>query len=281
MLPAAKNPPIELWFRWYTRRYLRRSFHRVLWCGELPSRPAGPLIICSNHSSWWDMLAAFWIATDLLGWEGYGPMDERQLRRYAILRRIGVFGVDRESLRGGREFLDYATGLLAGTDRALWITAQGELVSTDVRPIRFYSGPACLAERLLRETGRCAYLSVALDYEFWDEKRPELLIRFGTVRELQAEPGLSRKAILRWMETDLEAEMDALGELRRRRDVSQFQQALADRPGGGGVSPVYDLLRSVSARLRRENAPREHGAVLTPPRWGPASARRRRTVGGK
>ncbi len=227
------------------------------------------------------MLAAFWIATDLLGWEGYGPMDERQLRRYAILRRIGVFGVDRESLRGGREFLDYATGLLAGTDRALWITAQGELVSTDVRPIRFYSGPAYLAERLLRETGRCAYLSVALDYEFWDEKRPELLIRFGAVRELKAEPGLLRKTILRAMEADLEAEMDALDELRRGRDASQFRQALADRTGGGGVSPVYDLLRSVSARIRREHAPREHGAVHTPPRWGPASARRRRAVGGK
>ena len=50
-------------------------------------------------------------------------MDQRQLCRYPVLTRLGVFGVDRESLHGGREFLDYARGLLEGRQRALWITA--------------------------------------------------------------------------------------------------------------------------------------------------------------
>lgn len=264
MIPAQKNPYIERWFTGYTRKYLQRSFHRVLLSGELPDRGEGPVVVCMNHSSWWDMLLAFWLSRDVLGWDGYGPMDERQLRRYRILSRIGVFGVDRESLAGGRDFLAYARELLDGTDRALWITAQGELTSNDLRPVRFYSGIA----HVVQAVGRCRVVPAALDYEFWDEKRPEVFVRFGPARQVEAGESFQRRALLRDLERSLEAEMDTLAGLRRTRDASNFRMLLGS---SAGISPVYDGIRRLGARLRGGEYQAEHGAVTTPPRWGPAA----------
>jgi 1-acyl-sn-glycerol-3-phosphate acyltransferase len=261
MIPECKQPLVERWFAGYTRRYLRRSFQRVLLLGELPETPPGPVVVCMSHSSWWDMLLAFWLSAERLGWDGYGPMDERQLRRYPILRRIGVFGVDRESLAGGREFLAYGRDLLAGRPRALWITGQGAMVAPDARPVRLYSGVAHLAHAL----GECHVVTAALDYAFWDEKLPEALVTFGPLRRYG---GDGPRALLRRLEEDLEGGLDALGELRRARDPARCRVLLG---GAGGISPTYDALRGLGARLRGERAPAAHGAVVTPPRWGPAA----------
>lgn len=266
MIPAAKNRWVDDWFQGYTRRYLRRSFHRILLMGELPEKPEGPVLICSNHSSWWDLLAAYWLSRDVLGWSGYAPMDERQLRRYSILRRIGIYGVDRERLSGGREFLDYSLSLLRGEDCALWLTAQGAMISNDVRPVRLYSGIAHLVKAL----GVCHVLTVAIDYEFWDEKRPELLIALGPLVSLSAGEDFSTRGFLHCMEERLEQLMDELDHARRQRDERLFQVALSS---SSGISPVYDLGRRLGAAARGELPDNRHGAVASPPRYGPAHRR--------
>lgn len=266
MIPAAKNRWVEAWFRGYTRRYLRRSFHRAMLLGEIPEKPRGPVLICSNHSSWWDLLAAYWLGSDVLGWDGYAPMDERQLRRYGILRRLGIFGVDREHLRGSREFLDYSLSLLRERDRALWITAQGAMVSNDVRPVRLYSGIAHLARAL----GECQVMTVAIDYEFWDEKTPELFVALGPLMPITAGEDFSTRGFLEALEDRLELLMDELDHVRRQRDPSLFHVALSSHPA---TSPVYDTGRRLAAALKGESLDLRHGALLTPPPSGPAARR--------
>ncbi len=263
MIHAHKNPHITRWFQSYTQSYLRRSFHRVLALGEAPVLPEGPMLVCMNHSSWWDMLLAFWLAHDVLGTDGYGPMDERQLQRYAILRRIGVFGVDRESLQGGRDFLEYSRRLLEGQSRSLWITAQGAMVSTQERPIRFYSGVARLAQAI----GGCHVTTVALDYQFWDEKRPEAFVSFGPVRWVETGAGFSKRELLGSLEEQMTGQLDALQTAIRSRDAVRFQPLLSGR---GGVSPAYDTIRRLGGGLKGEAPPVAHGDVASPPRWGPA-----------
>lgn len=191
MIPARKSPLIEAWFRGYVRRYLRRSFHRVLLLGEPPAMPDGPLLVCMNHSSWWDPLLVFWLSRELLSWDAYGPMDQRQLNRYPILARIGAFGVDRESLQAAREFVRYSDELLRGRRRALWLTAQGAMVSSAARPVRFYSGVASLVQSL----GVAHVTTVVLEYEFWDEKRPEAFVSFATAIPVVAGAGLRPQAV--------------------------------------------------------------------------------------
>ena len=264
MIPAQKHAYVERWFQDYAERYLRRSFHRVLLLGDLPERPPGPVLVCLNHSSWWDMLVSFWLSRAVLGWDCYGPMDRRQLARYPVLSRIGVFGVDRQSLQGGREFLEYAGILLAGQQRALWVTSQGAMVSNDRRPVRLYSGIARLACALPE-----AHVTTAvLDYEFWEDRLPEAFVRFGPVR--REEPGTDATALLDKLAATLEQEMDRLDAARRQRDPSLFRELLG---GESSLSPVYDLFRRLKAGLRGRPFHPAHGAVKSAPLWGPAAER--------
>src|SRR5436189_6192376 len=50
------SPPLHRVFTWYSRRYLRRHFHslRVSRASALPVKTDQPLVIYSNHASWWD-----------------------------------------------------------------------------------------------------------------------------------------------------------------------------------------------------------------------------------
>lgn len=264
MLPARKNRLVQWWFRGYVRNYLRRSFHRVFLHGELPVTPPGPLLVCMNHSSWWDMLMAFWLSSELLGWDAYGPMDERQLRRYQILRSIGVFGVDRESLGGAREFLNYSKDLLAGNRRAIWITAQGAMVSHEVRPVRLYSG----ISRLAQAVENCWVTTLALQYEFWDEKRPEVFVSFAPVRSVAIHNARQGRTLLNELSAQLERQLDELSSLRQLRDPACFRVGLT---APSGISPVYDALRSIGTRVRGQQWEAEHSAIQTPPLWGPAA----------
>jgi 1-acyl-sn-glycerol-3-phosphate acyltransferase len=261
MIPANRSILIERWFCAYSRNYIRRHFHAVYRVGEyLPPKVGvqAPLLVCLNHSGWWDVLFGLLLAHDVVGWEYYGVMDERQLRRYRFFTRMGMIGVDRTRLSGAKEFLDYSVDLLKGQRRALWLTPQGEMTSNFNRPLRFQPGLGHLAERL----GVFYATTVCLHYEFWNEPRPEAFVSFTPVERFDsAHPDFDRKMFVRNMEQRMESQLDTLLEKARSREASRFEPMLL---GKTGVSPAYDLLRSLGARLRGERFTPEHSSVLTP-----------------
>ncbi|MCS6777288.1 MAG: lysophospholipid acyltransferase family protein [Chloroherpetonaceae bacterium] len=261
MIPARKSPLLSRWFADYTRRYLRRSFHAVYLLGDLPDLRACdrvPLIVCLNHTSWWDVLLGTTLANDVFGWEWYGVMDARQLERYRMFTRMGMIGVDRTSLAGAREFLEYATRLLRGQRRALWLTPQGEMLSNRARPVRFQPGVGHLVAQL----GDCYVTTVALHYEFWQEKRPEAFAALGPVQRVHVDANFRHRDFVCQQERALEAQLDALLALAQQRDPAAFRLLLKGR---SGISPTYDLLRSLGARLRGQPFHADHGEVVTPP----------------
>lgn len=262
MIPARKSLWVQRAFRAYNRRFLRRSFHRVLLDGDLTALQGDgktPLLLCLNHSSWWDLLLGILLDELLPEWDSYAPMDEGQLRRYPFFSRLGVIGVDRASLRGAREFVDYCRNLLCNQPRALWVTPQGEFTSNSVRPIRFQPGIGYVARTL----GTFYISTVVFDYEFWSEKRPEAFISIRPSERIVVGPGFDRRAFVRTMERKMEGHLDALAALREHRDAQRFTTLLANN---GLISPCYDAVRALSARLRGEPFARSHGEVVTP-RW--------------
>ena len=262
IIPANKTPWMEAWFHGYARRYLQRSFHTVYKLGEaIPAVQDErlPLLVCLNHSSWWDVLLAFYAGREWLPGDNYGVMDADQLERYKIFTRLGMIGVDRASLAGIREFLNYTETLLKGRQRALWLTPQGELTSNHARPIRFQPGLGNLAARL----GDFNITTIALHYEFWKERQPEAFISFSPLRRINAAgPGFNRKSFVTEQEQHLETQLTDLLALVELRNPSVFQPVLR---GKSGISPTYDTLRSLGARLRGRRFDAEHGSVVTPP----------------
>jgi 1-acyl-sn-glycerol-3-phosphate acyltransferase len=247
-------------FDHYVPRYLGRRFHRLhLWerAGELDVPRDVPVVFVMSHASWWDVLVGYYLARLVLRIESYAPMDEAQLRRYRILTRLGVYSVDRSSVAGMRAFFRYTIELLT-PGRAVWITPQGEIMSAWRRPIVFQPGVG----HLVRRVGHLATVSVAIVYEFLEESRPEIFVKFGPARRFDGARE-TPEAITRVLESDLERELDAVQDALIARDLTRFSVTLE---GATSVSLVYDRVRALRARVTGRPDPARHGAVVSDPR---------------
>ena len=262
-MPAAKWPWLINGFRHYTQHYLQRSFHAIHLLGEpavFRDDGSTPLVVCLNHSSWWDVLVPFYLERLLFGWDIYGVMDARQLDRYRIFAHMGMIGVDRTSLAGTREFLATCQTLLKGQRRALWLTPQGEMISNYRRPLTFQPGLGHVAVRL----ERFYLIYVTLHYEFWNERLPEAFVSISPARLVTVETDvLNPRQFVRQAEQTMQIQLDTLLAAAECRDPAEFRPLLR---GTAGVSFVYDLFRSLQARCRGEQLAQEHGALATP-RW--------------
>ena len=231
-------------------REMRRGFRAVRAAG-VPELPDGrPVMIYSNHPSWWDPAFFMVLMTRLFpGREGYGPIDAAMLERYRFMRRIGIFGVTQDGRRGAAEFLRTAERIVSDPRRMLWITAQGEFSDPRARPVALRGGAA----HLMRRAPGIVAVPLALEYPFWTEKRPEALALFGpplTVRGAEDADALNAR-----LGASLEAAMDELAGLAQRRDAAAFRRVLSGRSGVGGV---YDAWGRVHAGLTGRRHVAEH-----------------------
>jgi 1-acyl-sn-glycerol-3-phosphate acyltransferase len=254
--PAAKLPedPVELhsprlfWaFGWYLRWFFWRNFHAVRMAGgDFASVPADrPLIIYSNHPSWWDpalfMLLANTILADRIS---FGPMEAEALQRYKLFRRFGVYGIDTATRQGAARFMAVTSRIVSQPGTAVWVTCEGHFTDPRVRPLRLRPGLAHLARRLPNAT----ILPLALEYPFWNERKPEALLRFGAA--VEAGDGMSVSEWNTLLEQRLTETMDALGRDTMTRDPARFRLLLRGRAGVGGIYDVWRRLIAL-AGLRR------------------------------
>ncbi|WP_428536849.1 lysophospholipid acyltransferase family protein [Rhodopila sp.] len=260
-LAAAAEDPIALYaprlfraFGWYLRWFFWRNFHavRIARDGCLPVTTDRPLIIYANHPSWWDpalfMLLASTIVHDR---RGFGPMEAEALGRYKLFRRLGVYGIDTATRQGAARFMDTSLRILAQPGTALWITSEGRFTDGRVRPTRLRPGLAHLARRV----PDAVIVPLAIEYTFWNERKPEALLRFGS--PIEAEAGRSRD-IAAWnalLEQRLTETMDGLANSAISRDPSRFQRLLSGRAGVGGV---YDVGRRLAALAHFRHAQLAH-----------------------
>jgi 1-acyl-sn-glycerol-3-phosphate acyltransferase len=226
-------------FRWYLHWFFWRRFSGVrLSRGFIPADAAGrPVIVFTNHPSWWDPILMMLVSPKLFPARlGFGPIDAEMLGRYGLFRKFGVFGVERGP-RGAARFLRTARACLDDKRAIMWITAEGEFTDARRRPLVLRPGIAHLA----RHVPDAVFMPCAFDYVFWNESRPEALVRFGapvTVSHLGVEAAQAALTLA------LTATLDALAEDGATRDPNRFLTLLH---GAGGVGAIYDTWRRVRA----------------------------------
>ena len=242
----------------YCRRRVRRDFHalRILKSGLPACARDRPLVVYFNHASWWDPLVCLLLARDFFPERSaFGPIDSEMLKRYGIFKRLGFFGVD-PSLRGTRTFLRITHDLLADPRNAVWISPQGRFADVRERPLRLQDGLGALA---VREPD-AAFVPLAIEYPFWTEPRPEILVSFG-------EPIIPGRQSIRTVDEwtgvftgALETTQTKLAASSCRRDPADWQ---AVNRGKSGVNGIYDAGRWLRARLRGEKFNPEHPTAAT------------------
>ena len=238
---GAYSPALVLAFRLYLRWFFWRKFHaiRLSKTGQPQTTPNTKIIIYANHPSWWDpalfLLALPWVVP---GQRGFGPMDAAELERYAMFRRMGLFGIDMASSRGATAFLRTALTVLRQPNTCLCITAEGAFTDPRLRPIRLRPGIAHLA----RACPDAVVLPLALEYSFWNESKPEALLRFGA--PVRPAGGGSVADWQTALEAGLTETMDALTAESAARNPAAFKKLFG---GTAGVGGIYDLWRRTRA----------------------------------
>ena len=256
--PRVSQRLVRLFTR-YSRGYVRRHFHgvRLLKSHALPADfRLLPAVAFLNHASWWDPLICLLLADEYFpNRTSHAPIDAAALQKYRFLEKLGFFGIDVSSARGAATFLRTATSILESPERMLWITPQGKFRDVRTRPVAFRSGLAALAGRV----GPTVFLPLAVEYTFWEERLPEVLVAFGTplfTQQHQNSCGASD-----WhaaLERGLQDAQDALAEAAQRREPDEWELLFR---GASGTTAVYDLWRQARAAIRRDSFTREHSTL--------------------
>lgn len=209
-----------------------------------PSALGGPVIVYSNHPSWWDAALYVLVADKYFpDRASFAPIDAAMLARYRILGRIGAFGVDLDTPRGAAAFLKASAEILSDPSRALWVTAQGRFADVRERPLGLKPGVA----RLVDLAPDATIMPLALEYAFWMERGAEAFVAFGPAlpaRELALMPRHER---LESLERSLADTLDRLSADVTSREPARFETLIAGRNGVGGV---YDMWRRAMAAVR-------------------------------
>jgi len=253
---ARRSPMLCRFFGGVMARAMRRSFHAVrLTKPGWPELPAGrPVIVYLNHPSWWD--PAFLIVmgtTRFADRPGYGPIDAAALGRYPFLGRIGLFGIEPDSVQGATAFLRIGRSILSDPSAMLWITAEGAFTDPRKRPVRLRPGLA----HLVRRVPETLVVPLALEYPFWDERTPEALGRFGAPMDAGMFQGWRVGDVNAHLADRLEKTMGGLAEDALSRDPARFVRVIGGTVGVGGVS---DLWRRGRAGVAGRDGHLGHGA---------------------
>jgi len=258
-MKARAMPRVTPWFRRhftsYSRWSLRRHFHsvRVLKTSVSALDSAAlrdtSLVVFLNHASWWDPLVSLLVAEAFFPARTcFAPIAAAHLERYRFFRHLGFYGVNE---RTALSFVRTTCALLDTPQHAVWVTPQGRFADVRERPLRFAPGLGAVAKLC----PQAAYLPLAIDYTFWTEPQPEILIAFGTPI-IPAQHGAEREWTAAF-EHALATAQDTLATAAAAREPAQWQ---ALERGARGVNPIYDAWRWLRARWTGERFSRAHRA---------------------
>lgn len=246
---AERSPVLLRFFGALFARDLVSSFHAVRCSGVVPSSQ-GPLVLFANHPSWWDGELFCWLGTTMFADRRcFVPIKAAMLQRYRFFRRLGAFAVA-PGYAGAATFLRVGKAVLDLDDGLLLVNAEGRFRDVRDRPLKITRSLVHLAET----TPTARFVPLAIEVAFWDERRPNLLLRFGA--PLAADTIVAQgQALLR--ET-LTGTMDTLAVDAAARDPARFTTLLA---GKTAINPVYDAWRRARAALKGRRFDPAHRAA--------------------
>ena len=231
MIPARKQPVFNAWFAGHARSRIQRTFERLRVHGLARTRglcARAPLLVVSNHTSWWDPLVALHAAQHLLGADGYALMDAANLRRLPFFALVGAFGVEPGSPPDGAGAIRYAARLLDRAGRLVWVFPQGAERPITERPLAFKAGSAEIA----RVARRAVTVPVGLRYEHAGTEKPDLYLSFGEAVAAERDPARGREA----QERAVDGELARIERAVRGEAGAGFEEVFRAEPGTDGLA---------------------------------------------
>jgi 1-acyl-sn-glycerol-3-phosphate acyltransferase len=161
MLKAKHNFIIHPFFKWYAGSIIKRHFGMVKIVGEIQDKNL-PVLLISNHISWWDGFWAMYINLKVLHRKFHFMMLEDQLRKFWFFNYTGGFSVNKKS-KSLIETLHYTAELLTDNQNMVLVFPQGEIQSQHNQNLLFEKG----LERILKDKDgmiQIVFLANLVDY---------------------------------------------------------------------------------------------------------------------
>ena len=215
-----------------------------------------PLVVYLNHSSWWDPLLCLFLARRFFpNRQAYGPIDGEALQRYQFLPvGSGSSGwimsppPAAENFSAPRPRFCDPPGTRSGS------RPQGQFTDFHARPVQLQRG----LSHLTNLAPQVAFVPLALQYVFWEERLPEIVVGFGDQIIFDSEQVMSPVDATKLFESGLASVQDHLSAASARRAADEWRILLS---GGGGVNRIYDGWRRWKARWRGEKFDPAHSQL--------------------
>jgi 1-acyl-sn-glycerol-3-phosphate acyltransferase len=180
-------------------------------------------------------------------------MDAASLNHYGIFRSMGFFPVENSSPRGAAQLLRAGAQVLNRPGAVLWITPESQFQDVRKRPIVFRPGLGALMSR----TGRMTCVPIAIEYAFWNERLPEILVNVGEPLEIADGTMEEARTWTNLLSYAMAATLEELAMLAVERDPEAFVPVLT---GSGGVGGIYEMWKRVTSLLTGRRYIHDHGS---------------------
>lgn len=178
MIKANHSSFFVHFFNWYSCFMIRHHF-RELRFHNTPSSTDKPLLVISNHFSWWDGFLTVHYNRLFLHKRFHVMMLEKQLQNRMFLNKAGAFSIQKNS-RSALESLKYAGEILNNPDNLLLMFPQGEIQSQHHNYFRFEKD----LETIFHYTEQnLSILFIANLTEYYSQRKPSLDVYFEYFRE--------------------------------------------------------------------------------------------------
>jgi 1-acyl-sn-glycerol-3-phosphate acyltransferase len=196
---------------------------------------ACPIVLCMTHSGWYDGYLASLLKERVFHRDGYLMMEEANLARYFFFTWVGVFGIDRDDVRGALASIEYISAILRdGEGKMLCMFPQGTMRHPDRRPLKLYSGVAAIA----RKVGRCALVPVAVRYDFLMDQAPDAFLRLGAPIMVDARRSpVHARELTGTLTTALTSAADRLHADVRAYNSAPYRRLMSGR---GSINKLWD-----------------------------------------
>jgi len=181
-------------------------------------------------------------------------MDETALAHYGVFRPMGFFPVDNASARGAGQLLRAGFQVLSRPGAVLWITPESQFQDVRKRPIVFRPGLGALMSR----SGRLTCVPIAIEYVYWQERLPEILVNVGEPLEIADGTMEDARTWTNLLSYAMAATLDELAMLAMDRDSDSFETILK---GSGGVGGVYETWKRFTCAITGRPYHHDHGSL--------------------
>ena len=183
-----------------------------------------PTILFAPHCNWWDGIVLYNTTHRIFHKEIRLMVEE--LNRFPLLRRGGAYSVNKKSPQSAMKALKYSVDVVGDLRIMLCIFPQGIIRPPHFRPIEFQTGLAYIAENALKKYGKVNLIPMAVDYAFFRDNRPEVIVEFGKRIELRQGnefDNMSRKELTHYLEKALTETCDSQFKEISQGDITKYK----------------------------------------------------------